>query len=181
MRGVHKKVVHIIGRGTGWRKAPAAQLTGETWGATQLNLWRSVGTIIDMNDYSENRWGEYETADAVTSKAKALEDGIPYIDLETYPLKEVIQYFDVDYFTNTIDYMIALAIYEHFTQINMYGVNMSMKGEYAFEKPGVDFWCGMALGRGIDVRIFGEKSTIMKSPDGLLYGYMTPQRSIEGR
>jgi hypothetical protein len=98
--------------------------------------------------------------------------------LGSYPIDEVIRYFGTDYFTNTVDYAIALAIYRKFTGIGLYGVNMSNATEYAYQKPGVEFWIGQAMGRGIKVTVHGNLSTILKTRDGLLYGYGIPQRII---
>ncbi|GAH17921.1 unnamed protein product, partial [marine sediment metagenome] len=56
--------------------------------------------------------------------AKAKGDNIPYTDLDNYPGDEIINYFGTDFFTNTIDYMLALAIYKGATEIKMYGVSI---------------------------------------------------------
>jgi hypothetical protein len=166
------KVV-IVGKGHGCADAP---LEGETWGICQCLRRRIFTMIIDMNDYS--LWGRTEaTADKI-SRAAAKKNGVPYCDLTNYPLKEVVEYFGVDYFTNTVDYAIALAIYRGFTEIDLYGVNMAFGSEYEFEKPGVEFWIGQAMGRGIKVTVFGSESTILKTRDGLLYGYGTPQKGF---
>lgn len=166
------KVV-IVGKGHGCADAP---LEGETWGICQCLRRRIFTMIIDMNDYS--LWGRTEaTADKI-SRAAAKKNGVPYCDLTNYPLKEVVEYFGVDYFTNTVDYAIALAIYRGFTEIDLYGVNMAFGSEYEFEKPGVEFWIGQAMGRGIKVTTNGLLSTILKTRDGLLYGYGTPQKGF---
>lgn len=163
--------VSIIGKGKGWNLAP---LTGQTWGITQLILRRSVSRVIDMNDYS--LWGPDEARDAKKARLKASAEGSPYIDRGNYPLRDIVEYFGTDYFSNTVDYALALAIFEGFKEIDLYGVNMANGTEYAYQKPGVDFWCGMAMGKGVKVRVFGEHSTIMKTRDGKLYGYGTPQQ-----
>jgi hypothetical protein len=163
------KVV-IIGKGSGWEDAPHK---GECWGITQLLLRRPVTRVIDMNDYS--LWGEQEAREAQQARAKAADNGIPYIDLKTYPLDGIMEFFHTDYFSNTVDYAIALALYEQFTEIDLYGVNMANPGEYSYQKPGVDFWCGMSKGMGVSVRSFGRMSTIMQTQDAKLYGYGYPQ------
>jgi hypothetical protein len=162
--------VCIVGKGNGWELAPEL---GNIWGITQLHRKRPVSRIIDMNDYSIDPGvvGESECL-----KDLALEKNIPYVDLENYPLKEVIEFFGTDYFSNTVDYAIALAIYEGYTEIDMYGVNMATGSEYAFERPGVNFWCGVAIGKGIKVGVYGKHSTIMKTRDGKLYGYGTSRK-----
>jgi hypothetical protein len=161
--------VDIVGKGIGWEDAPE----GNIWGITQLILRRPVNLVIDMNDYS--LWGEQEKLDADKAMAIACQSGVPYIDLETYPLADIIGHFGTDYFTSTVDYAIALAIYGAYDEIHLWGVNMELGGEYYYQKPGVDFWCGVAIGKGIKIVAYGERTTIMKSCDRMLYGYGTPQ------
>lgn len=133
--------------------------------------------MIDMNVYEDGRWGECEKLGAVKSRELALQSGVPYVDLQTYPREEIVGYFGTDYFSNTVDYAIALAVYQKYTDINLYGVNMAFGSEYAYQKAGVDYWCGQAMGRGIKVKVFSKLSTIMKTRNGLMYGYDIPQRS----
>lgn len=162
--------VTIIGKGSGWEDAP---YNGECWGITQLILRRPVTRVVDMNNYS--LWGAIEEEEAQLARQKALDTGVKYVDLTNYPLSSIIEYFDTDFFSNTVDYAIALALYEGCTELCMYGVNMASPGEYAYQQSGVNFWCGMAMGLGVKVKVFGEISTIMRTKDGLLYGYSSPQ------
>lgn len=164
--------VSIVGKGHGCADAPHE---GETWGVCQCLRRRDFSKIIDMNDYS--LWGQTEAIADKLSRRAAEKNGVPYIDLTNYPLREVTEHFGVDYFTNTVDYALALAIYQGFTEIDLYGVNMAWGSEYSFEKPGVEFWIGMAKGRGIKITVHGDESTILKTRDGKLYGYGTPQAS----
>jgi hypothetical protein len=163
--------VSIVGKGRGFENAP---YEGNVWGITQVNLFIPVSMVIDMNDYS--LWGLKEAEDAKASKRIAEANGIPYIDRSNYPLENVINYFGVDYFSNTVDYALALAIFQKYEYIDLYGINMELDTEYAYQKAGVEFWIGQAMGRGIKVVPHGEHTTILKTRDGLLYGYGTPQR-----
>jgi hypothetical protein len=165
--------ISIVGKGSGFEDAPCE---GEVWGITQVILSVPVSMVIDMNDYS--LWGEQEAEDARAARLLAGKLRIPCIDRGNYPLKDIIDYFNVDYFSNTVDYALALAIFKGATEINLYGVNMKNETEYAYQKPGVEFWVGMAMGKGIKVIPHGEHTTILKTRDGLLYGYGTPQRRV---
>jgi hypothetical protein len=162
--------VSIIGKGLGWENAPVTECD---WGITQLNLRRPVTRVIDMNDYS--LWGEREAADAKLSRLLAEKGNIPYVDLGSYPLKEIMDEFDTDYFSSTVDYVLALAIYEGFKEIHLYGCSMILGSEYSYQKPGMDFWCGMAKGRGVKVVVHGKEATAMRTQDQLMYGYGFPQ------
>lgn len=169
-----RKVI-IIGKGFGWENAPSISNEFDTWGITQLILRRPVDLVIDMNRYDDFRWGELELEENAVAIAMCKEGNIPYIGLHNYKIKEMISHFETDYFSSTIDYAIALAIYSKYEEIQIYGVNLSHNTEYGPLKPGVDFWCGMAKGRGIKLAVHGKDSTIMKTIDGLVYGYDTPQ------
>jgi hypothetical protein len=128
-----------------------------------------------MNVYEDGRWGELEKQEAQKARQRAEQSCVPYVDLSTYPLQEVMEFAGTDYFSNTVDYAIALAVYRGYKILDLYGVNMMANTEYYYEKPGVDFWCGFAMGKGVRVNVHGLVSTIMRTRDGKLYGYDFPQ------
>lgn len=163
--------VILLGKGKGWRDAPTDI---ETWGITQQLTDRPISRIIDMNDYS--LWDKLEQKRDVASRKRAIELGIPYYDLETFPLQEIVDYFGIDYFSSTVDYALALAIYENYKTIHLWGINMEMESEYAHQTPGGNFWCGMAMGKGAKVVKHGIWSTLMRNSDGKLYGYGMDQK-----
>ena len=165
--------MNIIGKGMGWENAPR---DGESWGITQLILRRPVDRVIDMNDYS--LWGPVEAEEAAQARQLAGKRNVEYIDLETYPLRAVIERFKTDYFSSTVDYAIALALLEGYTKLDLYGVNMANATEYAYQKPGADFWCGVAKGMGVEISVHGAWSSLMKTQDNLLYGYGTLQGEL---
>jgi hypothetical protein len=102
---------------------------------------------------------------------------------EKYPLKAVIEDClsglveqDVNrketvrkYFTSTFAYMMAMAIYEKFDVIELYGIDMENNTEYGYQRPCGEFWIGLAVGRGIKV-ILQEPCQLC---DATLYGYET--------
>lgn len=92
----------------------------------------------------------------------------PYAD-QKYPLKEVMKHFQTSYFTNTISYMLALAIYEKFERIHLYGVDAPYGGIYFMEKSGLEYWIGRAQQAGVEV-VPCEGSLMLQTYDGLLYG-----------
>lgn len=77
-----------------------------------------------------------------------------------YPLKEMVAEFG-EYFTHTVAYMLALAIYEEFKEIHLYGIEMSPP-HYIRQRPNVEYLIGIARGRGIKVHI-PEESTFLRS------------------
>jgi len=67
-----------------------------------------------------------------------------------------------DYWTNSVSYMIALAIHQRFKEIRIYGVDMAQQTEYAHQRPSCELLIGWALGQGIEVYIPPE-SDLLKS------------------
>jgi hypothetical protein len=76
--------------------------------------------------------------------------------------------------------MIALAMYQGFTEISTYGFNYSWGKNYGQEKPPVEFWLGVALGRGLTLNLYGEHCALLKThhfrhdPE-TIYAYGVPQ------
>lgn len=73
---------------------------------------------------------------------------------------------EAPYISSSIAYEIALAIYEEFEEIHLYGVDLNTEAEYAWQKPGVEFLLGLAAGRGIRV-VLPDNCPLLK---GTLYG-----------
>ncbi len=71
-----------------------------------------------------------------------------------FPAAEIIRELGVAYFTSTVAWMIAQAIVEGFQRIVLHRLfTTPWHGDYAGQKPCLDFWCGVALGRGIKVEL----------------------------
>ena len=98
-------------------------------------------------------------------------------DLTVYPLDKVMALLKpfkratddgdmlVRFFTSSFDYLMALAITEGFDRIELHGWRMGWSGgnetEYRYQQPGLAFWTGMAVSRGIEV-VISDKSPIFK-------------------
>lgn len=77
------------------------------------------------------------------------------------------------YLSSSIAYELALAIYEEFEEIHLYGIDLNTDSEYAWQKPGVEYLIGVANGRGIKV-VLPDNCPLLK---GNLYGrgYLSPK------
>lgn len=89
-----------------------------------------------------------------------------------YPLEEVLKRFG-DYFTNSISYMIAYALYLHQTfepveEMGVWGVDMAHCSEYGDQKASCEYFIGLARGMGIPCHIPPE-AELCKTP--YLYGF----------
>ena len=74
----------------------------------------------------------------------------------------------IQLFASTFDYMLALAIWEGFTRIEVYGFEMATSTEYSYQRISGSLLMGIAAGRGIDVVIPEESVLIQRMK---LYGY----------
>jgi len=156
------KELIILGIGQGWKSAPHV---GEAWGVRQLIGKRPLDRAFKMHTVLRDV--------EILSQKKAAELGIPFYTTHNYPIKEIKEFFKTDFFTNGVCYMLALAIYEGYKKIDLYGINQ--RRELAKEKCGVDYWCGQAMGRGIEVPVHGKYSQLMKTHNHNIYGYEEKQ------
>lgn len=96
-----------------------------------------------------------------------------------FPIEELKRFFGgLEYWTCSIAYMVAHAIYEHCTGkridtliLNgMFHPRDSM--EYLWSKPCVEFWVGVAMGHGMNVQLYGYNALCKPLPwETGLYGY----------
>ena len=70
-------------------------------------------------------------------------------------------------FSTTMSYAVALALYEGFERIELYGIELAMAGEYAYQRESMAFWMGYANGRGVELWI-PEECQLLLAP---LYAY----------
>lgn len=90
-----------------------------------------------------------------------------------YPIEKAIEYSQggIDgkkgYYTNTIAYLIALAVMEGFKRIEVYGVEMTSGTEWAYQRPCTEYHVALARAHGVEV-IFPEMCRIT---EGKLYGW----------
>ena len=176
-----KKKVALIGYTPTRGQAPYDNPEFEIWGLNDLYKFKS-----DQDVKRWDRWFEiHDTKQDYTHLgrqpwAKLFEDfkkmGCPvYLQQKhpdipnsiAYPIEEAVKQFGY-YFTNTVSYMIALAIMEKFEEIHVYGIDMAVDSEYNYERPSCEYFLGVAIGRGIKVYIPPE-ADLLKSR--FLYGY----------
>lgn len=69
-----------------------------------------------------------------------------------YPKGEIVERFG-DYFTNSLSWMIALAIHKEYEEIHIFGADMAMDEEYMVQRPSAEYFVGLARGMGIRVVI----------------------------
>lgn len=170
----------IIGKGPGWEHAP---MEGETWGANDLVLRRPVKLVFEMHDIT--RWLDPRLPlplhlHGLLRKTieKINELGIPVITREKHELLPTAIPFPRDkvppenrYFTSTIAYMIAYAVYKDATEIEIFGVSLLRVDEYMKQRPCIEAWIFYARARGIIVTVHGPTNLFSTEPYFGLYGY----------
>lgn len=90
---------------------------------------------------------------------------------QPYPVTQVVKSFG-PYFTNTVSWLIALAIVANPEELHIYGVDMAQDSlthaEYSEQRPSCEWLIGVAQGRGINV-VIPEGSDLLKASH--LYGF----------
>jgi len=88
----------------------------------------------------------------------------------SFPLKEIFEKYGIFYYTNTISYMLAYALFNGIESVDLWGVAQSGIKEHIIERRGVEFWIGVCSGQGMKITINGP-SNLLKFEKGIVYGY----------
>ena len=183
----------VLGLAPGWSDYPQ-DYDGEVWGlnTSHLKIPRIdrlfiADKISDKTDIKNGYYieqfgakiGEKVLIDEEGYKERIRKMNLPFVSChpypdvptyEPYPIKEIYKMFGAAYFANCIAYMLAYALYKEFNEIELWGVKQGMQTEYFFHKGSIEFWIGMAVGSGVNVRIMGD-SMLLMTPNKQLYGY----------
>ena len=160
----------------------------EVWGCSRAikAKRRSVPLtrFYHMDDMRKFRSGEWAQKN-LREVGKIKIHDFPIITCTVYPefpttraydRDAAFEYFGVDYYTCSICYMIADAIREGYEKIIVHRIHEHVWSiDYIGQKAGLDFWCGMAMGKGILVEV-SEDSALCRPYFWELdaYGY-TPE------
>lgn len=88
----------------------------------------------------------------------------------------ILDEFPGYYFSNTISWLLALAMHEgDIGKISIFGVDMDSESEYVNQRPCVEYYIGLAQGRGIDVSV-SNKSSLLHYP--YIYGVENTPRIV---
>jgi len=154
--------------------------TGVFKGVDILNI-SNLGAWFEIHDplTIKEQFGNVDFHASLTKPVFMQEkrEDVPFS--ERYPIEDILAMFPRKYFTNSISYMIAYAIYlarqgENIKRIGIWGVDMCVDSEYSHQRPSCEYFIGIAEGMGIEVVIPGE-SDLLKC--ALLYGYDTGERA----
>lgn len=130
----------------------------EVWGINDhaFNLKR-VDVIFDIHN-EDTINSNYRTKNYI-EKLKDFE-GTVYMQKKQkdipssvkFPIEEIKERYG-EFFFGTFDYMMALAIEMGYEEIHLYGIDLAIQGEYAYQRPSAMYYIGLARGLGIKVTI----------------------------
>jgi hypothetical protein len=93
-----------------------------------------------------------------------------------YPFEQIVTEFPRGYFTNTVSWMIALALTEGVTHLGIFGCHYDTGSEYGPQRGCAEYWLGVAEGRGTQVLI-PPGCDLLNRPS-LLYGYESHPKGV---
>lgn len=179
-----KKKVAIVGFAAGHaHKAPFADDQVEKWGINQLwkvlpdrhfDRWFELHSLYDFyhaNPGHQDFLRQFQGPVYVREQdyALALEWGID--TAQPFPHRVLVDQFR-PYFTNTISWLLALAIMMRPEWVGLYGVDMAqdhlLAAEYSEQRPSCEYFCGIIEAIGIDLIIPGGSDLLGATH---LYGY----------
>lgn len=105
-----------------------------------------------------------------------------------FPMEEIADdqgrtCYGTAYLESSIAYMMALAIYEKVDRIGIWGCDLSTGGEYAYQRPNMEYLIGLARGRGIKVYVPPQNALLspcrevpygLNNPDGTVPNFSNP-------
>lgn len=168
----------IVGKGQSKCLSPMEKQEGEeVWGVTDVYKSRYVDRTFDIHckdfiNKSNPRFKEHMEIRNIPNYT------LEHMEIRNnirFPIEQVMLEFGYKFFLNSICYMIAYAIMQKPKRIQLYGVDMRDHFEYIAEKGCMEFWLGVAFGRGIEVAT-NPFSTVLNSPVGnrtMMYAYET--------
>ena len=153
--------IAILGRGKTFYEFPGNDKFDEVWGLNRLadpKFKLKLDRLFVMDDlklrvpiYEGEEWPEQLKSYKgrfITSKA------YPEWSAEEYPIIEICTSFGWPLgmaMYSTVDYMMAMAIYEQVDEIYLYGVDCPYKEVTDVVRVSVAVWIGAAMARGITV------------------------------
>lgn len=160
-----KGTVAIIGLAPGTREyfVDDLRLCDEVWGLNQLHVlispelqahftrWFQVHPYEEM---VQRQRPEHEHLEWLKQAQMPVYMEAAHPDIPTsvrYPYEEVTMSLGGTYLTSAPAFMVALALYEGFDQIRLYGIDMAGGTEYVEQRPCMEYLLGMAMGKGIQV------------------------------
>jgi hypothetical protein len=168
----------IIGNGPSREGAPKLQPGLDVWMVNNHALYsqRRITGLFEMHPnptqaerYQQDYKDWLQQAHPFPIYMHQVDEHIPAS--RRYPLREVQSLYGrgiflgkveiADHFSSTFPYMLALALFQHYRQIKVYGVDLETGTEYAVHRAHVYFWLGVASASNVCVE-FPESSRLIE-------------------
>jgi len=174
--------VLILGFAPCRQNAPYKDPTFDKWGLNEVyllyeGLEKSASAWFQLHGKEPPKYRDPNHKEVLSAMPGPVLMWEPNPDLPTavaYPHDDIVNHFG-RYFTNTVSWMLALAIAMDYKEIHIHGINMATDEEFGSQRPSVEFFLGWARGLGIK---------IVTPPDCDLlttwfeYGYQDPEPYI---
>ena len=166
----------ILGKAPSWIEAPFNDENIEIWTLNDY-MYKVVPRFdryfdVHLPTYSQVEVGDNAYFDFLVNNQDKVYIGGKYDRLPNANIidhKMLIEKYD-KYFTSSIAWMMAEALEcDNVTDIYLCGVDLLQKDEYQVQRPCVEYFIGIARGKGINVHV-QPTSTLLKSEK--LYGIM---------
>lgn len=178
-----REKVAIVGAGTTRTSAPYDDPEWEIFGLNEISQKRA-DRWFELHPLSVQSEAELEWLKNCTTPVYLIEtdaEKVPYG--VKFPLDEILQQpWAKDYFTCTFAYQIALAIYEGFKEIGLWGLRLRQgtPREQTIEQMCVEWWLGLAQGLGIKITTCPDDG-LVSHPCRYGYDYWLELHYVQGR
>ena len=181
----------ILGTADSMSAAPFEDESMEIWGVQTVSAKEACKRIDRVFEMHPRRyWGDPAVQERINSI-----DAPVYMQYHTdeiprsvaYPYDEIRERFYLPvmkenlFVTNTITWMLLLAIYEGYKDISLFGIHMAHDTEYGYQQAS----CSWALGIIHGMMLKGEKINLYIAPSSELltaryeYGYGEPTQAMQ--
>lgn len=164
-----RKVAIVGGALTSQGLAPYDDESWEIWGLNEIPLPR-VDRMFELHTWDKVSASEKVWLTANTTVPVYMHHPVDDVSMAVrYPSEAIRKEFP-SYFTSSVPWMIALAIYEGVDELAVYGVD-AFDDEHVPFRAAIEYFIGVATGRGIPVYVPPE-ADILKCR--FQYGLETP-------
>lgn len=169
-----RKVAIVGSADTSRDQAPYDDLTWEIWTLNDMcQVSPRIDRLFEIHCSEILERDKVEMAHEISwlkeneSVEVWMADPQPWVPMaRQFPTEVLVKEFGT-YFTNSVSWMIALALHEGVDELGIWGVDMAHGTEYAAQRPSCEYMIGLARGRGVDVYL-PTQSDLLKCSQ--LYG-----------
>jgi len=190
-KGGVKSPLCIVGTATSCAEAPYGDETVEIWAIDTAIVKEEVKRVDRLFEMHPKRyWGQPAVLERLCNFDGPVYMQDHYEDIPnsvSYPYEEVKNRFYIPamgdnlYVTNTITWMILLALQEGYTDISLYGVHMAHQTEYAYQRASCSWALGIIHGwilEGKPYKLYiHDHSSLLRAE--YEYGYAEPTKAMQ--